>query len=166
LKNSQHRPAIILFVLCLCISSKADQLQCLDSSKAEEAKALIATAPLIIAYCSQCDDTVLVITPENTDVVKDCRFEVRVSGRVLARTTEMIPKGDESVNVTFIRVNEEFSNRIDLAYVYVEVVPNQFKMLGRQVGLSATVKTESISLPAALYKAVKKKALSLKKKRK
>jgi hypothetical protein len=130
--------------------AQADQLQCNSAEVAERATKLLPAGSLVIDFCSLCESPAQVVRVERVMVVKDCDHEVELGGPVLALTQKVFKDGYEP-NATWAKSSARFQNRLDLAYVYVEVARNDFRFLGGQLGLEATVNTPAIRLPEELY---------------
>lgn len=130
--------------------ARADQLQCNSADVAQRATKLLPEGSLIIDFCSLCETSAQVVRVERVAVVEDCEHEVELGGPVLAATTRVFKSGYEP-GAPWAKSTARFQNRLDLAYVYVEVARNDFRFLGGQLGLQATVNTPSITLPEELY---------------
>ena len=141
-----------LFVLAWLAPSLAlaDQLQCNSAEVAGRATKLLPAGSLVIDFCSLCESPAQVVRVERVMVVEDCNHEVELGGPVLAVTQKVFKDGYEP-NAAWAKSNGRFQNRLDLAYVYVEVARNDFRFLGGQLGLTATVNTPAIRLPEELY---------------
>jgi hypothetical protein len=142
-------------VSALC--AQADQLQWNLREDAERAAKAIKPGSVVVSYCSQCDAqtievwwaerAVVTTTPENE------LFEVQVFGKRLMASEEKFDKGKFTGPATLTSKNISDKNRwfleaVDLAYVYVPVGNGRFRVLGKELGLAADVRTEFVALPA------------------
>lgn len=132
----------------------ADQLQCNAQAVAESATQLLPAGSLLVDFCSLCEAKVLVVKVEAVEVVKDCDFEVQVTGTLVAESQQTFSDGFEPGKASFVPAKAGYKQRLDLAYAYVEVAENDFRWLGGQLGLQATLNTASIQLPGATYRAL------------
>lgn len=149
----RHTQALGAWLLLLWLTPDwawADQLQCNSAEVAGRATKLLPVGSLVIDFCSLCEAPAQVVKVERVMVVEDCDHEVELGGAVLAGTQKVFKDGYEP-NATWAKSNGRFQNRLDLAYVYVEVARNDFRFLGGQLGLTATVNTPAIRLPEELY---------------
>lgn len=146
--------APLLALACLTPDwARADQLQCNSAEVAGRATKLLPAGSLVIDFCSLCESPAQVVKVERVMVVEDCEHEVELGGAVLAVTQKVFKNGYEP-NAAWAKSNGRFQNRLDLAYVYVEVARNDFRFLGGQLGLEATVNTPAIRLPEDLYESL------------
>jgi hypothetical protein len=134
--------------------ARADQLQCNSERDAKRAAAKMKRGALLLDFCSHCEATVKVIRVESVEVVKDCDFELEVRGRELAESRETFKDGAGIERASYRTESKSYSARVDLAYVYIETAPNEFKWLGGELGLSAEVNVSKMSLPSDFYRRI------------
>lgn len=150
LRHTQVFASLFVLVWLAPKPAWADQLQCNSAEVAERATKLLPVGSLVIDFCSLCESPAQVVKVERVMVVQDCEHEVELGGPVLAATQKVFKNGYEP-NAAWAKSNARFQNRLDLAYVYVEVARNDFRFLGGQLGLTASVNTPAIRLPEELY---------------
>lgn len=149
-----HRIAL---PLCLATSlgsttALADQLQCNDQKVAQAAVDKLPAGSIFIDFCSLCEAKVEVVRVESTRVVQDCDFEIEVTGQRLTQTDRAFSDGYVPGKAKFVVPGDAaYKARLDLAYAYIEVAENDFRWIGGQLGLQATVNTASIRLPPQVY---------------
>lgn len=145
------RPVLFATSLALSLSpalAAADQLQCNQESVAKAALNQLPPGSVFVDFCSLCEAKVRVVKVVSGQVVSDCDFEVEVEGVVLFETSQSFTDGYVPGKASFVvPTNTEYKERLDLAYAYVQAEPNDFRWLGGQLGLQATVNTASIQLP-------------------
>jgi hypothetical protein len=130
----------------------ADQLQCNDKSVAESALKMLRPGSVFIDFCSLCEAKVQVVRITSARAIKDCDYEVEVKGEVVSETANAFANGYVPGKAKFGRPSKQaYTGRLDLAYAYVEVKENDFRWLGGQLGLQASVNTASIQLPPQVY---------------
>jgi hypothetical protein len=145
--------ALIIGLVILARSAAADQLQCNSKADAERAARVFAPGSMAIEYCSMCEGSAKVVRVASAKVIADCEFEVVLSGTVIAESRSFA-HGYDATRPAFQKRAEPFEERLDLAYVYVEVAPNDFRWVGGQLALQAEVVTSQIKLPTDLYAAL------------
>lgn len=138
-------------VLLLPAAARADQLQCNSAGAAEAAAARLAPGTIMLDFCSMCDAPVTVVRVSSAEVVKGCDFEVQVQGEVLAKTAKSFQDGKGVDGALYEPAQGTYDQRVDLAYVYVETAPNDFRWLGGVLGLDAQVNTPEIRLGEGAY---------------
>ena len=132
--------------------ASADQLMCNPREVAEAAASMLPEGAIVLDYCSNCVDRVRVVRVVSAAAVQGCDWELEVAGRVLWESESSFEEGYLPEQASFRRDGGRYLRRLDLAYVYVEVEPNDFRWFGAQLGLPARVKTTGIRLPKALSK--------------
>lgn len=126
----------------------ADQLQCNSKEVAASATAYFPEGSYFLDFCSLCDAKVQVVKVASVRVVESCDFEVEVTGQVVLESSQPFADGYVPGKAEFVTPSEtEYRQQLDLAYAYVEVKENDFRWVGGQLGLQATVNTASIQLP-------------------
>lgn len=131
--------------------ASADQLQCNSESVAQAALKLLPTGSVFIDFCSLCDAKVKVVRITSAKAIKDCDFELEVTGELVAQTSNNFTDGYVPGKARFVPASGSYKERLDLAYAYVQTGENDFRWLGGQLGLQATVNTASIQLPPEVY---------------
>ncbi len=130
----------------------ADQLQCNDKAVAESALKMLKPGSIFVDFCSLCEAKVQVVRITSAKAIKDCDYEVEVTGEVISETVNSFGNGYVPGKARFGRPGKRaYKARLDLAYAYVQVKENDFRWLGGQLGLQATVNTASIQLPPQVY---------------
>lgn len=132
--------------------ARADQLQCNDQKVAQAAVEMLPPGSIFIDFCSLCEAKVQVVRVTAAEIVKDCDYEVAVRGELITQTSQAFNDGYVPGQAKFVvPADKAYSGRLDLAYAYVEVKENDFRWIGGQLGLQATVNTASIELPPEVY---------------
>ena len=151
----QPRLALVMVALGLAPAPAAfaDQLQCNAKEVANSALAYFPEGSYFLDFCSLCDAKVRVVRVRSVQVVESCDFEVEVTGEVVLESTQPFADGYVPGKAEFVAATEEaeYRQQLDLAYAYVEVKKNDFRWVGGQLGLQATVNTASIQLPPEVY---------------
>ncbi|MCA9549309.1 MAG: hypothetical protein KC933_04690 [Myxococcales bacterium] len=130
----------------------ADQLQCNSKEVAASATAYFPEGSYFLDFCSLCDAKVQVVKVASVRVVESCDFEVEVTGQVVLESSQPFADGYVPGKAEFVTPSEtEYRQQLDLAYAYVEVKENDFRWVGGQLGLQATVNTASIQLPPEVF---------------
>lgn len=142
-------------------AARADQLQCNSQAVAERAVAVLEPGTLVIDFCSLCEDKAKVVRVTSAQAVKDCEYEVELRGQRVGETERSF-KESYDANARYVSSQGPYEARVDLAYVYVEVAPNEFRWLGGELRQEATVNVRSIRLPPAFYEALGAHPLSSK----
>ncbi len=137
----------------------ADQLKCNEQFVAEAAASMLAEGAIILDFCSNCEDQVRVVRVISAAAVEDCDWELEVAGRVVWESELVYKDGYEPRYARFRRDGSRYLRRLDLAYVYGEVAPNEFQWIGGQLSLEAQVKTATIRLPKVVSIALGKRPL-------
>lgn len=149
------RSALLLSATALAttwsLPAQADQLQCLSASDANKATTKLQPGTVFIDFCSLCQNPASLVRVTAVKTVADCQTEVEVTGEVIAQTTESFSDGFKPDAAKWVATSAQFSQRIDLAYAYIQSAPNMWTVLGTEIGLAPTVNTTRISLPAAIY---------------
>lgn len=140
--------------------AKADQLQCNSKAVADRAVSILEPGTIVIDFCSLCEGKAQVVRVGSARAVEDCQFEVELAGTVLAESEQVFKETYDAKGARYRAVQKPFQARIDLAYVYVEAAPNQFRWLGGELRQEATVNVRSIALPPALYESLGAHSLS------
>lgn len=145
--------SLVAFVVALTpMGAAADQLQCNTQGAAKAAADLLPPGSVFIDFCSLCEAKVQVVRVKEARVVQDCDFEVEVVGEVLTETSQAFSDGYVPGKAKYVVPGSSaYKGRLDLAYAYVEAGENDFRWIGGQLGLQATVNTASIQLPPAVY---------------
>ena len=146
--------AVVLALVVWPTGARADQLMCNERAVAETAAAMLPEGAVILDYCSQCDDKVRVVRVRTAAAVQGCQWELEVGGRVLWESERRYVGGYKSTGARYRRDGSRYLRRLDLAYVYIEVAPNDFRWFGGQLGLQAAVKTPAIQLPKVVSIAI------------
>jgi hypothetical protein len=130
-------------------AARADQLQCNAKEVAASAVAYFPEGSYFLDFCSLCDAKVQVVRVSAARVVESCDFEVEVTGQVVLESTQPFADGYVPGKAQFVAPagETEYRQQLDLAYAYVEVKENDFRWVGGQLGLQATVNTATIQLP-------------------
>ena len=121
---------------------------------------MLPEGAVIIDFCSKCEDRVRVVRVRTAAAVEDCSWELEIGGRVLWESDRPFKDGYRPMMARFARDGGRYLRRLDLAYTYVEVAPNEFRWLGGQLGLQADIKTESIRLPKVVSIAVGRRPMA------
>lgn len=150
-----------LLFLALSRPAQADQLQCNSQAVAERAAAILEPGTLVIDFCSLCEGTAKVVRVSGAKAVKDCEYEVELTGTQIGETEKSF-KETYDPGARYRPTQSPYQGRVDLAYVYVEVAPNEFRWLGGELRQEATVNVSSIRLPPAFYEALGAHPLSSK----
>lgn len=138
-------------------SAWADQLQCNEEKVATQAAERLKPGSLMVDFCSLCENPVRVVRIHRARVVRDCDFEVEVSGQVVAQSREVLSGGFRK-GLTWKQEPTPYRKQIDLAYVYTAVKAGRFHWLGGQLGLKAQVKSPEVNLPSKLMEALQSPA--------
>ena len=125
----------------------ADQLMCNEEAVAQRAAQMLPEGAVIIDFCSMCEDRVRVVRIKSAAAVQDCNWTLEVAGRIVWESVRPFEGGYDPEKARFRPDESRYLRRLDLAYVYVEVAPNDFRWLGGQLGLQAQVATPTITLP-------------------
>ena len=151
----------LLWLACLVLSlgllttrAGADQLQCNSNEVAERAVSLLEPGTLVLDFCSLCEGKAQVVRVSSARAIEDCQFEVELSGSVVLESEQTFKENYDAAGARYVAAQKTYQNRVDLAYVYVEVAPNEFRWLGGELGQTASVNVRAIRLPAASYEAL------------
>jgi len=98
------KTVFLLLLLCTALFSKADQLQALTQKQAETAVAYLKKEPIVILWCSCCDNQ----TPKKI-TVNEVFYKQYPDGKYYS----VIVKGRDESGV-------EVEEYVDLAYVFVK----------------------------------------------
>lgn len=151
------RAALLSLSLSMSLAPRlagADQLQCNSQAVAERAVAILEPGTLVIDFCSLCEGKAQVVRVVSARAVQDCEFEVELTGQVVAETEQTWKETYDQTGARYRPLQKPYSNRVDLAYVYVETAANDFRWLGGELRQDATVNVRSIRLPAAFYESL------------
>lgn len=132
----------------------ADQLQCNSKAIAERAVSILEPGTIILDFCSLCEGKAQVVRVASARAVEDCQFEVELSGSVLFESEQTFKENYDAAGARYKASQKTYQNRVDLAYVYVEAAPNEFRWLGGELGLQASVNVRTIRLPDATYEGI------------
>lgn len=156
----QIRIAIVGVLWALPSLAHADQLRCNSQRVAQAAAATLPEGAIMLDYCSLCDDPLRVVRVRAANVVEDCQWELEVAGRAVWQSIRSFETGYRPKEAKFRRDGSRYLRRLDLAYVYIEVAPNDFRWLGGELGLAADVNTAAIALPRDLDRALGQRPLA------
>ena len=154
------RASLALAFFLLPGLAHAEPLRCLPKLLAQRALGQLRAGALLIDFCSTCNAKAAILKIKDAQLTEGCAknaagsWTVEVSGRVLARTQQRFETGYDQSAATYADADERYSARVDLADLYIEVEPNRFSWLGREVGLKTEVKTAQIHLPQDTYRSL------------
>jgi len=130
----------------------ADQLAWITRAQADAAVAKLPGSSIVVAYCSMCDERPEVWSVDRASVVPASdaeHYQVRIEGRLLARSRAIVKKGAYAEPVDYEslpprRVRKE----VDLAYLYVHASGDRYRVLGELLGLPCDVEVRAMLVPS------------------
>ena len=139
--------AMATCMLALPTVASADQLMCNRRAVAEAAATMLPEGAIVLDFCSKCEDRVRVVRVKSAAAVEGCNWELEIAGRVVWESTRPIQEGQGVRMARYRRDKSRYLRRLDLAYAYAEVAPNDFRWIGGLLGQSADVAVDSMRLP-------------------
>ena len=155
----------VLLVVVVTLLCFADQLAWNRRPICEDAAEVIRRNPILISYCSCCDDEHVEVWLVKRVVVATTStegfFEVNVFGRRLYKSNKAFREKQYLEPVEYEAVTGDESSRwflegIDLAYVYVPTGNGAFRCLAKIMKRDCDVNVDMIKLPPQLVDKIEK----------
>ena len=148
------RNAVVVSVLLAAAAPLgADQLAWITRAQAEAAVAKLPGGSIVVAYCSMCDERPEVWSVDRASVVPTSdgeHYQVRIEGRLLARSRGVVKKGAYSEPVDYESLPPRRVRKdVDLAYLYAHQSGDQYRVLGEVLGLPCEVQVHVVAVPSA-----------------
>lgn len=167
---------LLLALVLLPLAGRSDQLAWISRADMDKVVKSIqeqikqADKPYyMVSYCSMCSEDFIEVL-EVKEVVTVATpytdfFEMRVFGKRVLRSSQPILEGEYHEPIAFEAIPENDDSwvlkDVDLAYVYMPLVGNYFRCIGKEFKFECEVTVEWIKIPKSVFNKVEKRKMSV-----